>query len=76
MAFVRNWIDAIDQGRDQVEGLVSGHRRRVGHFGRAERVGFQVFGSQHIAALGDLQMAEESDAGRRRPTSGRSAWPL
>ena len=28
-------------------------------FRPAERVGFQVFGAQHVAALGDLQTAEE-----------------
>jgi hypothetical protein len=59
MAFVRNWIDAFDQGaiNSKAWSVVIG----AGWvFRPAERVGFQLFGSQHVAALGDLQMAEEN----------------
>ena len=58
MAFVRNWVDAIGEGAINSKALsvVIG----AGWvFRPAERVGLQVFGTQHVAALGDLQTAEE-----------------
>jgi len=56
MVFVRNWVDAV--GPDPI--FQKGLSVTVGAgwaFRRSERVGFQVFGAQHAAALGDLQTA-------------------
>jgi hypothetical protein len=57
MAYVRNWVDAIGPGSIDSKALsvVIGAGWA---FRRAGRVGLQVFGSQHVAALGDLQTAE------------------
>jgi hypothetical protein len=58
MAFVRNWVDAI--GPDPINSKAWSVIIGAGWaFQPAERVGFQVFGAQHVAALGDLQTAEE-----------------
>ena len=58
MAFVRNWVDAIGQDPINQKALSviigAGWAFRPG-----ERVGLQVFGSQHVAALGDFQTAHE-----------------
>lgn len=58
MAFVRNWVDAI--GPDPVNQKALSVVIGAGWaFRPAGRVGFQVFGSQHVAALGDLRTPEE-----------------
>lgn len=58
MAFVRNWVDAVGQNpiNSKAWSVVIGAGWA---FRPRERVGLQVFGSQHVAALGDLQTAEE-----------------
>jgi hypothetical protein len=58
MAFVRNWVDAIgpDPINSKAWSVVIGGGWA---FRPAERVGLQVFGAQHVAALGDLQTAAE-----------------
>jgi len=57
MAYVRNWVDAIGQNSINQKALsvVIGAGWA---FRPAERVGFQVFGTQHAGALGDLQTSE------------------
>jgi hypothetical protein len=58
MAFVRNWVDAI--GPDPINSKAWSVVIGGGWvFRPAARVGLQVFGAQHVAALGDLQTAEE-----------------
>ena len=58
MAFVRNWVDAI--GPDPINSKALSVVIGAGWaFRPAERFGFQVFGAQHVAALGDIQTAEE-----------------
>jgi hypothetical protein len=58
MAFVRNWVDAI--GPDPINQKALSVVIGAGWaFRPAERIGLQVFGSQHVAALGDLQTGEE-----------------
>lgn len=57
MAFVRNWVDAVGDTpfTSKALSVVIG----AGWvFRRDERVGFEVFGAQHAAALGDLKTAE------------------
>jgi hypothetical protein len=56
MAFVRNWIDATgpDAINSKALSLVIGGGWT---FRRAERVGLQIFATQHASALGDLQTA-------------------
>jgi hypothetical protein len=58
MAFVRNWVDAIgpDPINSKAWSVVIGGGWA---FRPADRVGLQVFGAQHVAALGDLQTAAE-----------------
>jgi Outer membrane protein beta-barrel domain len=58
MAYVRNWVDAIgpDPINSKAWSVVIGGGWA---FRPAARVGLQVFGAQHVAALGDLQTAEE-----------------
>jgi hypothetical protein len=59
MAFIRNWVDGSGPGAINSKALsviIGGGWA----FRRAERVGFQMFGAQHFAALGDLQREEES----------------
>ena len=57
MAFVRNWVDAI--GPDPINSKALSVVIGAGWaFRWAERVGLQVFGAQHVAALADLQTAE------------------
>ena len=56
MAFVRNWVDVIstDSFNQKALSIVVG----AGWvFNPQGRVGLQVFGAQHAAALGDLQTA-------------------
>jgi len=59
MAFIRNWVDAIGSGAINSKALsvVIGAGWA---FRPEERIGFQVFGTQHAAALGDLQTAAGS----------------
>jgi hypothetical protein len=58
MAFVRNWVDAI--GPDPINSKALSVVIGAGWaFRPAARVGLQVFGAQHVAALGDLKTAEE-----------------
>ena len=58
MAFVRNWVDAV--GPDPVNQKALSVVIGTGWaFRWAERVGLQLFGAQHVAALGDLKTAEE-----------------
>jgi hypothetical protein len=58
MAFVRNWVDAVGPApiNQKALSVVIGAGWA---FRPAERVGFQVFGAQHVAALGYLQTAGE-----------------
>jgi hypothetical protein len=58
MAFVRNWVDAIGPGSINSKALsvVIGAGWA---FRPAGRVGLQMFGAQHVAAIGDLQRADE-----------------
>jgi hypothetical protein len=58
MAFVRNWVDVIspDSFNQKALSVVLG----AGWVFRPQaRIGLQVFGAQHAAALGDLQTATE-----------------
>jgi hypothetical protein len=58
MAFVRNWVDAI--GPNAINSKALSVIIGAGWaFRPAGRIGLQVFGSQHVAALGDLQTVEE-----------------
>jgi hypothetical protein len=57
MALVRNWVDVIGPGADNSKALsvvIGGGWA----FRPAERVGMQVFVSQHAAAIGDLTTAD------------------
>ena len=56
MAFVRNWVDAVgpDPVNSKALSVVIGGGWA---FRRSERVGFQIFLSQHAGAIGDLQIA-------------------
>jgi hypothetical protein len=58
MAFVRNWVDAIGSGaiKQKALSVVIGTGWA---FQPDKRVGFQLFGSQHVAALGDLKTASQ-----------------
>ena len=58
MAFVRNWELAAEQSINQkaLSVVIGGGWA----FRRERRVGFQIFASQHVAALGDLQTADTS----------------
>lgn len=56
MAFIRNWVDAIGSTAINSKALsviIGGGWA----FRPASRIGFQVFGTQHVAALGDLATA-------------------
>jgi hypothetical protein len=57
MAFVRNWVDAVGESpiTSKALSVVVG---AGWEFRPTERVGFQLFGTQHAAALGDLLTAE------------------
>lgn len=58
MAFVRNWVDAI--GPEAINQKALSVVIGAGWaFRRAERVGLQLFGSQHVAALGDLKTPDD-----------------
>ena len=59
MAFVRNWVDAIGPSpiRQKALSVVIGTGWA---FRPQERLGVQVFGAQHVAALGDLQTADRA----------------
>jgi hypothetical protein len=57
MAFSRNWVDAVgsEPFNEKVLSVVVG----AGWvFRPAARVGFQIFGTQHVGAIGDLQTTE------------------
>jgi hypothetical protein len=59
MAFVRNWVDAL--GSDAINSKALSVVIGAGWaFRPAARLGLQVFGTQHVAALGDLQTSDES----------------
>jgi hypothetical protein len=59
MAFVRNWVDAI--GPDPINQKALSVVIGAGWaFRPAARVGLQILGAQHVAALGDLQTPEEA----------------
>jgi hypothetical protein len=57
MAFVRNWVDTLGTSAANSKALsvVVGAGWA---FRPAARVGLQLFGAQHAAALGDLQTAD------------------
>jgi outer membrane protein with beta-barrel domain len=56
MAFVRNWVDAT--GADAINSKALSVVIGAGWtFNPTSRIGLQVFGMQHAAALGDLQTA-------------------
>ena len=56
MAFLRNWVDAI--GPDAINSKNLSVVIGAGWVLRpAARVGFQLFGAQHVSAIGDLQTA-------------------
>jgi hypothetical protein len=58
MAFVRNWVDAI--GPEAINSKALSVVIGAGWaFQPVERFGFQIFGTQHAAAIGDLQTAGE-----------------
>lgn len=54
MAFIRNWVDAVGPNPINSKALsimIGGGWA----FRRSERIGFQIFASQHAGAIGDLQ---------------------
>jgi hypothetical protein len=59
MAFVRNWLGTIEDNAPSIRskafalGLGAGWEWRT-----RRRLGFQIFGAQHAAALGDLESSE------------------
>ena len=57
MAYVRNWVDTIstDSINSKALSVVIG---AGWEFKPLQRFGFQVFGSQHVAAMGDLVTAD------------------
>ena len=57
MAYVRNWVDTIstESSNSKALSVVIG---AGWEFKPLQRFGFQVFGSQHVAALGDLVTAD------------------
>ena len=61
MAFMRNWLDAFENQSPPIRskafalGLGAGWEWRMGG-----RFGVQVFGAQHVAALGDLETSERT----------------
>jgi hypothetical protein len=59
MAFIRNWVELVgpDSTTQKALSLIIGAGWA---FRPQSRVGLQVFGTQHAAALGDLQTGEES----------------
>jgi hypothetical protein len=61
MAFVRNWVDTI--GPEPINQKALSVVIGAGWaFRPDERVGLQLFGAQHMAALGDFQTADEDIA--------------
>ncbi len=59
MAFVRNWVDGI--GPNAINSKVLSVVIGAGWaFRPAGRLGLQVFGAQHVAAIGDLVTLEEN----------------
>jgi hypothetical protein len=57
MAFVRNWLFAGAPLTQKALSVVIG---TGWEFRRSERIGFQVFGTQHAAALGDFDLRDET----------------
>jgi hypothetical protein len=58
MALIRNWVDVI--GQDSFNSKALSVVVGTGWaFRPARRLGLQLFASQHVAALGDLQTADE-----------------
>ena len=55
-AWVRNWIYDVGEGPPPYTSKALGLTYGAGWaFRRAERIGLQVYGSQHVIALGDLE---------------------
>ena len=57
MAFVRNWLFAGAPITQKALALAIG---TGWEFRRSERIGFQVYGAQHAAALGDFELRDET----------------
>ena len=57
MAYVRNWVDTISSEslNSKALSVVIG---AGWEFKPLQRIGFQVFGNQHVAAMGDLATAD------------------
>lgn len=57
MAFTRNWVDAVGPSpfNEKVMSVLIG---TGWEFRPSPRVGWQIFGSQHVGAIGDLKTAE------------------
>lgn len=71
-AWVRNWIYEVGEGPPPYTSKALGLTYGAGWaFRRAERVGLQVYGSQHVIALGDL----ETSAGRFENVVG-NLWSI
>ena len=57
MAYVRNWVDVL--GQQSVNSKALSVVVGTGwEFRTTRRIGLQIFGSQHVGALGDLQTAD------------------
>ena len=61
MAFVRNWLGTVEENAPSIRskafalGLGAGWEWRT-----TSHIGFQIFGAQHAAALGDLESRERT----------------
>jgi hypothetical protein len=61
MAFLRNWLNALDDQEPPVRSKAFALVIGAGWEGRLRgRVGLQLFGAQHATALGDLQTSERT----------------
>jgi hypothetical protein len=61
MAFVRNWLGTVEDDAPSIRSKAFGLGIGAGWEWRtSRRVGFQVFGAQHAAALGDLESRERT----------------
>jgi hypothetical protein len=61
MAFLKNWLDAIEASNPPVRSKAFSLGLGAGWEWRSRRrLGFQLFGAQHVAALGDLQTSERT----------------
>ena len=70
MAFIRNWVDVLgpDASNSKALSVVIG---AGWEFRPTARVGWQIFGVQHAAALGDLQMSDGD-----KPDVMGNSWSL